>query len=98
MASKKELLRFLDAHVFDPIITASPEKYSQEEQDDLKYVQERTHTEKQRYHQYDSADEIVRMYKDDLHSENAKPVNSRLKRLGLPRLEDVREQFQKKAA
>lgn len=98
MANKEDLERFLDTHVFDPILKASPEKYSEQERDDLKYVQERTKTEKQRYHNYSSAEELVRMYKDDLHSENAKPVNQRLKRLGLPCLADVRGEFERKAA
>lgn len=98
MASKDELVRFLDERVFERILKASPEKYSGKQHDDLKYVQDRTRSEQQRYHNYGSADEVVRMYKDDLHSENAKPVNSKLKELGLPRLEDVREEFERKAA
>jgi hypothetical protein len=98
MANKEELQRFLDERVFDPILKASPDKYSGSERDDLKYVQERTRTEKERYHKYGSAAELVRMYKDDLHSENAKPVNERLRRLGLPLLEDVKDEFERKAA
>ena len=98
MASKDELVSFLDQHVFDPILKASSDKYSGNKQDDLKYVQDRTRSEKERYHNYGSADEVVRMYKDDLNSENAKPVNNKLKELGLPRLTDVKDQFEKKAA
>jgi hypothetical protein len=98
MASKDELVSFLDQHVFDPILKASSDKYSGNKQDDLKYVQDRTRSEKERYHNYGSADEVVRMYKDDLNSENAKPVNNKLKELGLPRLADVKDQFEKKAA
>lgn len=98
MPSKEELVRFLDQRVFDPILKASLDEYSGKQRDDLKYVQDRTRSEKERYHQYGSADEVVRMYKDDLHSENAKPVNSRLKELKLPRLEDVRDEFERKAA
>lgn len=98
MASKEELQHFLDERVFDPILEASPDKYSGSERDDLKYVQDRTRTEQERYHHYGSAAELVRMYKDDLHSENAQPVNERLRRLRLPRLEDVRDEFERKAA
>ena len=98
MASKDELVRFLDQHVFDPILKATPNNFTGRKKDDLQYVQDRTRSEKDRYHSYGSADEVVRMYKDDLHSENAEPVNNRLKELGLPRLEDVREEFEKKAA
>lgn len=98
MASKEELQRFLDERVFDPILNASPDKHSDHKRHDLKYVQDRTRTEKERYHKYGSADEIVRMYKDDLHSENAKPVNQKLQELGLPRLVDVKDEFERKAA
>ncbi len=98
MANKQELERFLDQHVFDPILKASPDKYSESERKELEDVQNRTRTEKERYHNYSSADELIRMYKDDLHSEKAKPVNQKLKRLGLPQLADVRDEFERKAA
>lgn len=35
---------------------------------------------------------------DDLNSENAKPVNSKLRGLGLPGLVDVRDEFERRAA
>jgi hypothetical protein len=38
------------------------------------------------------------MFKDDLNSENAHPVNDRLKKLGLPRFVDVKDEFEQKAA
>ena len=98
MASKEDLVRFLDQRVFDPILKASPDKYNQKQQEDLRYVQDRTRSEKERYAKYGSADEVVRMYKDDLNSENAKPVNNRLRELGLPRLVDVKDEFEKRAA
>jgi hypothetical protein len=98
MASKDELVRFLEQRVFDRILSASPDKYSGKQADELKYVQDKTRSERDRYHSYGSADEVVRMYKDDLHSENARPVNAKLKELGLPRLEDVKDEFEKKAA
>jgi hypothetical protein len=98
MASKQELVHFLDQRVFDPILRASEDKYHGKQRDDLKYVQDRTRSEKERYHKYGSADEVIRMYKDDLNSENAKPVNSKLRELGLPQLSDVREEFERKAA
>jgi hypothetical protein len=60
MSSKEELVQFLDRHVFDPILNASPEAHISN-QEDLKYVQDRTRTEKERYHKYGSANEVVRM-------------------------------------
>jgi hypothetical protein len=98
MASKDELVRFLDERVFNPILKASPERYSGKKQDDLKYVQDRTKSEQERFHKYGSADEVLRMYKDDVHSENAREVNRKLEELGLPRLADVRDEFERKAA
>lgn len=98
MASREELVRFLDTRVFDRILKASPDSYQKDKRDDLKYVQDRTRSERERYHNYGSAEEVVRMYKDDLHSENAKSVNNKLQELGLPRLADVRDEFERKAA
>ena len=37
------------------------------------------------------------MYKDDLSSQKARPVNARLQDLGLPRLVDVKAEFLKLA-
>lgn len=98
MVSKDELVRFLDERVFNPILHASADRYSGKEREALQYVQDRTKSEKDRYHHYSSTDEVVRMYKDDLHSENAREVNRKLHELGLPRLADVREEFERKAA
>ena len=98
MANKEELVRFLDERVFDRVLQASPNDYTGRKQDDLKYVQDRTRSEKERYHHYASAEEVVRMFQDDLHSANARPVNNKLKALGLPRLVDVKEEFERKSA
>jgi hypothetical protein len=52
MVSKQDLLRFLDGHVFDPILHASPDDYSQADRKKLKDVQDRTQSEKERFHHY----------------------------------------------
>lgn len=98
MAKKQELVEFLDHRVFDPVLHASQDRYSGMQKDDLKYVQDKTRSEKEHYHSYGSADEVVRMYNDDLHSEHAKPVNNKLRELGMPRLADVKEEFDRRAA
>jgi hypothetical protein len=95
MANKAELVRFLDQHVFNPILHAKPNSHGDSKA--LEDAQRRTEAEKDRFHHYGSADEVVRMYKDDLHSEKAKKVNAELKRLKLPILADVREEFLKLA-
>ena len=97
MASKTELLGFLDKHVFDAILHAREGKGGGKAGEDLAEVQRKTVSEKERFHGYDTAERIVAMYKDDLHSEKARPVNARLKELGLPRLVDVKEKFLKMA-
>ncbi len=91
MASKTELLHFLDQHVFNPILHAS--RRSGHEQGELEDVQRRTRDEQQRFRDYPTAEKVVEMYKDDLHSAKAKPVDARLKRLNLPLLADVKEEF-----
>jgi hypothetical protein len=94
MASKQELVHFLDQHVFNPILRAHMDGNFDNELED---VQRRTRSEQERYHHYKSAEQVVRMYKDDLSSEKARMVNAELKRLRLPILEDVREEFLKLA-
>lgn len=94
MASKSELLHFLDQKVFDPILHAKPHGHSEK---DLKFVQQKTDEEKQRFHNYPSAQEVVAMYKDDLSSEHARPINAKLKDLNLPILADVKDEFLKLA-
>ncbi len=98
MANKNELVQFLNHRVFDKILAAKPNDYKESQREDLSYVQRATRDEKSRYEHYGSAEEVVNMFNDDLRSENAKPVNSRLRELGLPRLEDVKDEFLRKAA
>ena len=93
MASKQELVEFLDRRVFDPILHTSEDKYSGKQRERLNDVKRRTEAEKTRFHNYESAQKVVEMYKDDLSSEKAKPVNAHLEELGLPRLVDVKNEF-----
>ena len=97
MASKTELLDFLDKHIFHRILHASERDLGTKQREDLDDLKKRTQDEMGRFHGYDSAERIVAMYKDDLHSETAKPVNARLQDLGLPRLIDVKDEFLKLA-
>ena len=97
MASKTELLDFLDKHIFHRILNASERDLGTKQREDLEDLKRRTEVEKARFHGYDSAERIVAMYKDDLHSEAAKPLNARLQDLGLPRLLDVKDDFVKLA-
>ncbi|MFL6416350.1 MAG: hypothetical protein ACJ74Y_11870 [Bryobacteraceae bacterium] len=93
MANKTELLKFLDHHVFDPILKANPDKYSDADQKKLQDVQDRTKSEKDRFHHYGTTKEIIDNYKSDLHSSTAKRVNSELEKLKLPTLPSVEKEF-----
>lgn len=97
MASKQELLDFLDKHVFLRILHASERDLGTKQREDLEDLKKRTQDEMGRFHGYDSAAKVIDMYKADLHAEAAKPVNARLQDLGLPRLVDVRDEFLKLA-
>ena len=97
MANKQKLLNFLERKVFNPILSASPDRYSEADKKKLKDVQDRTRSEKDRFHHYGSAQEIIDNYKSDLHSSTAKRVNSELKKLKLPTLPSVEEEFNKLA-
>lgn len=98
MANKEELVRFLDHKVFEPILKASPEGRSDSEKRDLEEVQDKTRTEQDRFHHYPSAEKVMQMYQDDLSSEPARKVNAKLKRLNLPILADVEDEFKKLAS
>lgn len=93
MANKQELLGFLDRHVFDPILRASADRYSEADRKKLVDVQERTRSEKDRFRGYSNAQEIIDNYKSDLHSSTAKRVNSELEKLKLPTLPSVKDEF-----
>jgi hypothetical protein len=93
MANKSELLRFLDQHVFNPILKANESHYSDADKKKLQHVQDRTKTEKERFAHYGSAQDIVDNFKSDVHSAAAKHVNQELERLKLPTLPSVREDF-----
>lgn len=97
MANKQELIRFLERHVFNPILHASPDRYSEADRRKLKDVQDRTKSEQERFHEYSSAREVIDNYKSDLHSSTAKRVNSELEKLRLPTLPSVKDDFLKLA-
>jgi hypothetical protein len=95
-SARDKLLRFLDQTAFDPILRAKPDKYSDADRRVLADVQRRTESEKKRYHDdYGSAREIRDRFMQDVHSSAAKKVNDELKRLGLPRLPDLQDEFLK---
>ena len=93
LANKTELLGFLDRKVFNPILHAKPEDLESNDRKKLEEVQEKTRSERERFHHYGSAREIVDNYKSDLTSSAAKNVNRKLDELKLPMLPSVKEEF-----
>ena len=95
MENKQELLHFLDQHVFNPILKASPKSKGGPDERKLQDVQDRTRSEQDRFHHYSSAREIIDNYKSDLHSKTAHRVNKELEALDLPTLPSVKDEFLK---
>ncbi len=96
-SDKERLVDFLERRAFKPVLGADKSDYSGDDQDKLEDVQSATRNEVERYHDYDSDKEVYRMFQDDLNSEEADEVNRKLKDLDLPRLCDIKDEFEAKA-
>ena len=90
---KKELLDFLDRRAFDPVIRTKENNFSGKNRAAAKHAKTATMKEKDRFHHYGSAEEVVVNFKRDLHSKAAKRVNKELESLHLPQLSDVQDEF-----
>ena len=98
MADKKdELVRFLEERAFKPVLSARSKGRSEAEQKKLEHVRKATRTEVKRFHNYGSAQEVVTNFRRDLDSEPAKRVHAELRSLGLPTINDIREEFERRA-
>jgi len=97
MASKDkraELLKFIDKNAFDVILKASPNKLNDEERGMLEDLQRKTENEKSQFHnEYKTAEEVKKNYLSDVKSRSAKKVNDGLKKLNLPTLPDLKDEF-----
>ena len=96
-SKKDELVRFLEERAFKPVLNAKPKGRSEAEQKKLEHVQKATRTEIERFHKYRSAQDVVTNFRRDLDSEPAKRVHGELRSLGLPAINDIREEFQRRA-
>ena len=97
MGKKKELLHLVERKAFDPVMCAKPDGRSEAEKKKLEHVQRATQAEIDRYRGYDSAEELVTNFKRDLSSGAAKKVHAELRSLKLPTIEDIRDEFERKA-
>ncbi|HYZ22013.1 MAG TPA: hypothetical protein VE690_07635, partial [Rhodopila sp.] len=93
---KSTLVNFLVRKAFDPVLHARPDGRSDADRKTLEHVQQATRAEIERYRGYGSAAEVVTNFKRDLHSSAAKKVHAELKRLGLPTINDIRDEFEAK--
>ena len=96
-SKKDELVRFLEERAFKPVLNAKPKGRSEAEQKKLEHVQKATRAEIERFHSYGSAQEVVTNFKRDLDSEPAKRIHAELRSLGLPTINDIREEFERRA-
>jgi len=94
---KDELVRFLEERAFKPVLNAKPKGRSEAEQKKLEHVQKATRAEIERFHNYSSAEEVVTNFRRDLSSEPARRVHAELRSLGLPTINDLRDEFEKRA-
>lgn len=95
--AQQELVDLLESKAFDPVLRASPKGRSDADQRKLAEMQDKTRTEIERFRGYGSAGEVVTNFKRDLSSTPAKKVHAELKALGLPTLNDIRDEFEAKA-
>src|SRR5438270_9254265 len=94
---KDELVRFLEERAFKPVLNAKPKGRSKAEQKKLEHVQRATRAETERFHNYRSAHEVVANFKRDPDSTPAKGIHAELRSLGLPTINDIREEFERRA-
>lgn len=97
--AREKLLNLLDRKAFDPVLKASPDDYrSESDKKKLRDVQETTRKTQQSYHEkYKTARDVRDNFRDDLSSEAAKKVHRQLHDLGLPTLNDIKDEFEKLA-
>ncbi len=92
--AKQKLVDFLQERAFDPVVGADADDYPEDQRGKLRHVQASTHSEIERFRNYDSAQDVVVNYKRDLHSEPAKKIDRELDELALPKLSDFRQEFE----
>jgi hypothetical protein len=92
---REQLLNLLDKKAFDPVLQASPDDYKSEgDKQKLRNLQETTRHTQQSYHEkYTTAQDVRNNFRRDLNSEAAKKVHRELRDLGLPTLNDIKDEF-----
>jgi hypothetical protein len=95
--TKHQLTEFVIDRAFEPVMRARSDGRPDADRKMLQHLQQATRAEIERYRHYRSAAEVITNFKRDLTSEPAKKVHSQLRRLRLPTLEDIKDEFESKA-
>src|SRR3546814_20903610 len=77
---RRKLIDYLDERAFQPILGGRAEDFPESKRGKLEDVQRATKSERERFHGYRSARQVVDMYHDDLNSDAARKVNKELDR------------------
>ena len=96
--ARRQLVQFLDHRAFEPVLRADPADFPESARGKLDELKRSTKAEQERFHAYDSAEKVVRMFRDDLDSAPARAVHRDLDELGLPTLDQLRTDFEQLAA
>ncbi|XYI02652.1 hypothetical protein ACMHYB_24015 [Sorangium sp. So ce1128] len=93
--SRDALIQFLDRRAFEPVLRASSGDYASDaDRELLEDVQRRTATEQKRYREsYQTGEEVRTNFLRDLSSEPARKVHAELRRLRLPALPELKDEF-----
>ena len=94
--AREKLLDLLDKKAFDPVLKASPDDYSKEsDKKKLQDVQATTRSTQQSYHEkYKTAKDVLDNFRSDLNSHAAQKVHRELRDLGLPTVNDIKDEFE----
>jgi hypothetical protein len=90
---RQELLTFLESRVFDPVLASSPQGYSESDRRVLEQLKRKTEFQKHRYRTYANTVQIRQAFEDDLYSQAGRKIHAALRRLGLPSLNAMRDEF-----
>jgi len=95
--SKGELVDLIIRRAFEPVMHKKGDGLNPAEQDKLAHVQKATQAEIDRFHGYDSAQEVLVNFRRDLNSEPAQKIHRELKAHDLPTINDIRDEVEEKA-
>jgi hypothetical protein len=92
--ARARLVRFLDQKAFQPVLTADTDRFPEGQREKLLDLKQRTRVEIERFRSYSSAHDVVVNFHRDLSSAPAKKVHRELRELGLPTIEELRDDFE----